>query len=244
MIRFAGAMKQFGGRVVVHPLSLDVRAGEVTALLGPNGSGKTTTLKMAAGLIRPDSGSVTINGETSWNAPARSRLAYLPQRVSFAEGLTGSEVVEFYRRLRGAPSDSTARALAFAALNGASARAVATYSGGMIQRLGLAVATLPGTDMLLLDEPGAALDPQGLAAFHRVIDDARGSRTVLFTSHQIAEVERLADRVLVLVGGALAADLTRDGLRQWRETHGAAPLDEWYTALVEAAVPSGKGHDT
>jgi Cu-processing system ATP-binding protein len=242
VIRFTEATKRFAGRVIVDELTLDIRTGDITALLGPNGSGKTTTLKMAAGLIKPDAGTITIDGEPAWNAHARGRLAYLPQRVSFAEGLTGREVVEFYRRVRGAPPESTDDALRFAALNGASARPVATYSGGMIQRLGLAIVTLPCTEMLLLDEPGAALDPQGLAAFHRVMTDARGARTVLFTSHQIAEVERIADRVLVLVGGALVADLSRAGRQAWRDVHGTAPLDQWYTALVEAAVAGEKGH--
>jgi len=236
VIRFAGAMKQFAGRVVVCPLTIGIREGEVTALLGPNGSGKTTTLKMAAGLIKPDGGRVTIDGRPAWDAPARAQLAYLPQRVAFPDGLTGREVVEFYRELRGAPVDSAQRALRLAALNGAGSRAVGTYSGGMTQRLGLAVATLPGARMLLLDEPGAALDPQGLAAFHRLMDEGHGTRTVLFTSHQIAEVERIADRVLVLVDGRLAADLTRSELQWWRESHGTAAIDQWYTSLVEAAA--------
>jgi Cu-processing system ATP-binding protein len=236
VIRFAAATKRFADRVVVSALSIDVRPGEVTALLGPNGSGKTTTLKMAAGLIKPDGGSVTIDGRPAWDAVARADLAYLPQRVAFPDGLTGREVVEFYRALRGAPADSAQRALRLAALNGAGSRAVGTYSGGMTQRLGLAVATLPGARMLLLDEPGAALDPQGLAAFHRLMDEERGTRTVLFTSHQMAEVERIADRVLVLVDGRLVADLPRTELQGRRDGRGAAPLDRWYTALVEAAA--------
>ena len=241
MIRFNGATKRFAGRVVVDALTIEIRAGEVTALLGPNGSGKTTTLKMAAGLIRPDGGSVTIECRPSWEAAARADLAYLPQRVAFPEALTGREVVEFYRALRGAPVDSAQRALRFAALNGAGGRAVGTYSGGMAQRLGLAVATLPGARMLLLDEPGAALDPEGLAGFHRLLREERGKRTVLFTSHQIAEVERVADRVLVLNRGRLVADVMRAELPIGRATTEPAPLEKWYDSLVGASAAVGLG---
>ena len=241
MIRFDSATKRFAGRVVVDALTIEIRGGEVTALLGPNGSGKTTTLKMAAGLIRPDGGSVTIECRPSWEAAARADLAYLPQRVAFPEALTGREIVEFYRALRGAPADSAQRALRFAALNGAGGRAVGTYSGGMAQRLGLAVATLPGARMLLLDEPGAALDPEGLAGFHRLLREERGKRTVLFTSHQIAEVERVADRVLVLNRGRLVADVMRAELPIGRATTEPAPLEKWYDSLVGASAAVGLG---
>ena len=241
MIRFDSATKRFAGRVVVDALTIEIRAGEVTALLGPNGSGKTTTLKMAAGLIRPDGGSVTIESRPAWESAARADLAYLPQRVAFPEALTGREIVEFYRALRGAPADSAQRALRFAALNGAGGRAVGTYSGGMAQRLGLAVATLPGARMLLLDEPGAALDPEGLAGFHRLLREERGKRTVLFTSHQIAEVERVADRVLVLNRGRLVADVMRAELPIGRATTEPAPLEKWYDSLVGASAAVGLG---
>jgi Cu-processing system ATP-binding protein len=220
MIDFVGATKRFGGRIAVGGLTVAIRPGEVTALLGPNGSGKTTTLKMAAGLVRPDEGRVTIDGVSAWEPAARVHLAYLPQRVAFPEGLTGREVVEFYRRLRGAPADSGEAALRLASLNGAGARAVGTYSGGMIQRLGLAVATLPGAGALLLDEPTAALDPEGLNGFYHLIERGREARTVLFTSHQVTDVERVADRVLVLADGTLVADLGRSALQEWRDAHG------------------------
>jgi Cu-processing system ATP-binding protein len=233
MIRYAEATKRFGDRVAVRALSVEIRPGEVTALLGPNGSGKTTTLKMAAGLIRPDAGAVTIGGHPAWEPRARRHLAYLPQRVAFPEGLTGREVVEFYRALRGAPVESAPAALRRASLNGAGDRAVGTYSGGMTQRLGLAVATLPGAGALLLDEPTAALDPEGLAGFYRLLDEGRDGRTVLFTSHQVADVERVADRVLVLAGGMLIADVTRDWLQHWRDAHGTMRVR---TADADAAL--------
>jgi len=207
MIRFREFTKAFGSIVAVDRLSLDVRAGEVVALLGPNGSGKTTSLKAAAGLIAPTSGDVHVGDPPgpAFNPRFRGGCSYLPQKVSFPDALTGREVLEFYRSLRGVEAARVDAVLRFASLNGAAGRTVATYSGGMVQRLGLAVAVLAEAPVLLLDEPTAALDPDGLCAFYGVVEQRRAKRqSVLFTSHQLGDVERLADRIAVLVGGRLA----------------------------------------
>jgi Cu-processing system ATP-binding protein len=211
VILYRAFTKAYAGRRAVDGLTLDVPAGSVVALLGPNGSGKTTTIKAAAGLLRPDSGEVVLGAErlNALDARARRACSFLPQRVSFPETLTGREVVDFYRRLRDAPGDATDRVLKFASLNGAGERAVGTYSGGMVQRLGLAVATLGTTEVLLLDEPTAALDPDGLCAFYDLVEARRRSGgTVFFSSHQLGDIERLADRVAVIVAGKLVAVLT------------------------------------
>ena len=211
MIRYRAFTKRYNGRTAVDALTLEVPEGSVVALLGPNGSGKTTSIKAAAGLVRPDSGEVLLGAGRVNALDPRARLAcsYLPQRVSFPEALTGREVVDFYRRLRGAPGDATDRVLKFASLNGAGSRPVGTYSGGMVQRLGLAVATLGTTEALLLDEPTAALDPDGLCAFYGLVEARRRSGgTVFFSSHQMGDIERLADRVAVIVAGRLVAEFT------------------------------------
>lgn len=211
MIEYRGFTKRYGGRTVVDGLTLTVPRGSVVALLGPNGSGKTTSLKAAAGLIRPDAGAVVI-GDGHWpahEARARQTCSFLPQRVSFPESLTGREVVEFYRRLRRAPTGAADRVLKLASLNGAGARPVGTYSGGMVQRLGLAVATIAFVDALLLDEPTAALDPDGLCTFYGLVEERRrAGLCTFFSSHQLGDVERLADRVAVIVGGKLAGDFS------------------------------------
>ena len=211
MIEYRAFTKSYAARTVVDSLTLTVPPGSVVALLGPNGSGKTTSIKAAAGLIHADSGEVRV-GADGWPAAdrrARAACSFLPQRVAFPGALTGREVVEFYRRLRNAPAGAADRVLKFASLNGAGSRAVSTYSGGMVQRLGLAVATLATVDVLLLDEPTAALDPDGLCAFYGLIEQLRqAGGAVFFSSHQLGDIERLADRIAVIVGGKLVAELS------------------------------------
>jgi Cu-processing system ATP-binding protein len=212
VIRFENLTKRYGATEAVVSLTLSVEAGEAVALLGPNGSGKTTSLKAAAGLIRPTGGRVVVGDppENALRPSARRAISYLPQKVAFPDALTGRDVLEFHRALRSAPAGRTSEVLRFASLNGASNRAVGTYSGGMVQRLGLAVALLPNAPVLLLDEPTAALDPDGLCAFYGLVERRRREgHTLFFTSHQMGDVERLADRLLLLVEGRLAASLSQ-----------------------------------
>jgi Cu-processing system ATP-binding protein len=211
VIRYRAFTKAYDGHRAVDDLTLEVPDGAIVALLGPNGSGKTTSIKAAAGLVRPSSGSVLLGepGRPAADPDARRACSFLPQRVAFPEVLSGREVVEFYRRLRGAPPGATDRVLKFASLNGSSGRAVGTYSGGMLQRLGLAIAMLPEADVLLLDEPTAALDPDGLCALYGLLEERRtAGASVLFSSHQMGDVERLADHVAVLADGRLIAVFT------------------------------------
>lgn len=211
MITFRGFGKDFAAHCAVDSLSLAVNCGEAVALLGPNGSGKTTSLKAAAGLIRPSRGEILLGNppRPACEPEARRVLSFLPQRVAFPDALTGRETLEFYRAVHGAPGTRVDEVLRFAALNGSGNRAVGTYSGGMVQRLGLAVAMLPDAPILLLDEPTASLDPDGLCAFYGVVSRHRAEgKTILFTSHQLGDVERLADRIAVLVEGRLVATLS------------------------------------
>jgi Cu-processing system ATP-binding protein len=214
MISFRAFSKRYGAVRAVEGLDLTIGAGEVVALLGPNGSGKTTSLKAVAGLVAPSSGEVRLDGRPAADPGAREILSFLPQRVAFPDALSGREVLEFYRSLRGVAASRVDDVLRFAALNGAGGRAVGQYSGGMVQRLGLAVAMLPDAPVLLLDEPTAALDPEGLCAFYGLIGQRRSQgKTVLFTSHHLGDVERLADRFAVLVAGRLVATLTERELK-------------------------------
>ena len=251
MIAFRRFTKRFGTHAAVDDLTLEISTGEAVALLGPNGSGKTTTLKAAAGLIRPTTGDVLIGepGRPASNPAARAVLSFLPQRVAFPESLTGREVVEFYRQLRGVDASRADAVLKLASLNGSGSRQVGTYSGGMVQRLGLAVATLPASPVLLLDEPTAALDPDGLSAFYGLIERRKAAgQTIFFTSHQLGDAERLADRFAILVDGRLAALMTAvelsnrlasRGVLRLRIDHEPAGLMERVRDLTPQATHSG-----
>jgi len=219
MIRVEHLTRTFGEHTAVDDLSFEVNKGETFALLGPNGSGKTTTLKCFAGLIKPSSGKILIDGSDVWKNPqqARSHMSYLPQRVTFPDNLTAREVLEFYRRLRKLPPRRVDEALngARSNFNGSADKAVGKFSGGMVQRLGLAVACLPDAPILLLDEPTVSLDPEGAIRFREfLLSLKREGKTIIFTSHALADVEQLADRVAILVGGRLVALESIETLRE------------------------------
>jgi Cu-processing system ATP-binding protein len=208
MIAFHQFCKRFGATRAVDALTFDARAGEIVALLGPNGSGKTTSIKAAAGLIRPSDGEVLIGmpGRPATDPAARAACAFLPQHVQFPGALTGHEVLDLYRRMRGYPAARMRDVAATVGLSDALSRPVRTYSGGMTQRLGLAVALLPASPILLLDEPTASLDPDGIRTFYDAIEIGRARhQTVLFSSHQMGDVERLADRFVIVASGRLVA---------------------------------------
>lgn len=208
MIRYSGFSKSFGSLTAVHELDLTVGRGETLAVLGPNGSGKTTTLKAALGLVRPTSGSVRVAGHDATRAGrlARARLGYLPQRLTFPEGCTAREAMALFARIRGADPGEIGRLLERVGLAGAADRTAETFSGGMRQRLGLAIALLGAPSALILDEPTAALDPSGALMVRDLVETIRrDGTTVLLSSHDLAEVSVLADRIAIFVDGRVAA---------------------------------------
>ena len=217
MIRYEGVSKQYGRVVALSGLDLSVRPGETLALIGPNGSGKSTTLKVALGLVRPTRGRVVVDGVdmAARGRDGRARLGYLPQGLSFPEGFTAQEVMLYFARLRGAPESEVSAHLDRVDLLGVVHRAAASFSGGMKQRLGLALALLGSPAALVLDEPTAALDPTGSIAVRDLVKEIREEgTTVILSSHDLGEVAALADRVAVFVAGRLAALGTVEELAQ------------------------------
>lgn len=171
MVEVSGLTKRYGGFTAVGGISFEVRPGECFALLGPNGSGKTTTLKCLAGLALPSAGRVRISGIDLFENPraAKALLSYLPQRVAFHENLTAREILAFYCRLRALPPERIAAVLEELDLGGFQDKTMGEFSGGMVQRLGIAVALLPEAPLLLLDEPAVSLDPEGAIRFREVL---------------------------------------------------------------------------
>ncbi len=219
MITIRGLTKKYDEFYAVQDVSLDIRHGETFAFLGPNGGGKSTTLKCIVGLSAPTAGDILVDGIDIRKSPreARRRLSYIPQHVSFPDNLTVSEVTAFYSRLRRAEPSRVAEVATATRFqfNGFSDKPVGTLSGGMIQRLGLLVACLPDVPLLVLDEPMINLDPEGAIGFRDFLFKMKGQgKTILFSSHMLADVEQLADRVGIFVAGRLASVQSVDGLRE------------------------------
>jgi Cu-processing system ATP-binding protein len=207
VICYDGFAKSYGRVRAVDGLTIEVQAGETLALIGPNGSGKSTTLKAAVGLLRPTTGCVLVEGlDVAHRPEARTTLGYLPQRISFPEGVTARDAMKFYGRLRGAPPGDVERLLGRVGLTEAANRPTDGFSGGMRQRLGIAIALLGDPRILLLDEPTAALDPTGALQMRDLIAGiAADGTTVLLSSHDLAEVSALADRIAILISGRTIA---------------------------------------
>ena len=202
--------KRFGDFTALDNVSFSVAEGETLALLGPNGSGKTTSLKCLVGLTMPTSGKISIGSHDLMTQAraAKSLMSYLPQRVAFNDQLTAREVLQFYCRLRRLPEQRIDETLATPNFhfNGFSNKAVSQFSGGMVQRLGLAVACLPNAPILVLDEPTSSLDPKRAIEFRQFLASLkREGKTIVFSSHILNEVMQLADRVAIMVEGRLVA---------------------------------------
>lgn len=217
MIQVNHLIKTFGRFVAVDDVSFTVREGQVFAFLGPNGSGKTTTMKCIVGLNVPTAGRVLVNNLDVQGYPKETRqfISYLPQRVVFPENQSAREILRFYCQLRKLPLERAEEALVRARFNGCADRPVSEFSGGMIQRLGLAVVSLPDAPILLLDEPTANLDPQGVKRFREfILNQKEQGKTIIFSTHLLQEAEQLADRVGIFVGGKMVAEESVETLRR------------------------------
>jgi ABC-2 type transport system ATP-binding protein len=225
-IEIMGLVKSFGGTRALDGLDLGVAEGEVHGFLGPNGSGKSTTIRILLGLLHADAGQVRLLGGDPWRQAAElhRRLAYVPGDVNLWPNLTGGEVIDLLGRLRGGLDGSRRDALVERFDLDLSKRG-RSYSKGNRQKVALVAALAADVDLLLLDEPTSGLDPIMESTFQACVDEFRErGHTVLLSSHILAEVERLCDRVSIIRSGRCVETGTLSELRHLTRTSILAEL--------------------
>jgi ABC-2 type transport system ATP-binding protein len=222
--------KRYGGTAALENCTLSIPQGEVFGLLGPNGSGKTTFLRLLMGFLRPTSGSATIAGRDchTESVEVHAGVSYLPGDVRFSRGMRAQEILEFFSRVRGQRDSSAATRIA-ASLGLDLSRRTSQMSTGMRQKLALAVAFAVDPPLLILDEPTSNLDPTVRNVVLDLIRESRThGRTVIFSSHVLAEIEQTCDRVVILRAGSIVHDEQISNVRRGHRIH----------AKLTAALPS------
>src|SRR6266540_489836 len=220
VITVSGLTKSFGRTRALDGLDLVVRAGEVHGFLGPNGAGKSTTIRILLGLLRADSGSAELLGGDPWRdaVALHRRLAYVPGDVTLWPTLTGGEIIDLLGRLRGG-LDQRRRAELLERFDLDPTMKARAYSKGNRQKVALVAALAADVELLLLDEPTAGLDPLMEAVFRETVEEARrAGRSVLLSSHILAEVEALCDRVSIIRNGRTVESGTLVDLRHLTRT--------------------------
>jgi ABC-2 type transport system ATP-binding protein len=248
-IEVSGLRKAFGKTVALDGLDLTVATGEVHGFLGPNGSGKTTTIRILLGLLRSDGGTARLLGGDPWSQAVElhRKLAYVPGDVTLWPNLTGGEVIDLLGRLRGG-LDGKRRDELLERFDLDPTKQARTYSKGNRQKVALVAALASDADLLILDEPTSGLDPLMESVFRECAEDERRrGRTMLLSSHILSEVEALCDRVTIIRAGRTVETGTLAGLRHLTRTSIAADLSGTVSGLdrlagVHDLVVDG-GHD-
>ncbi len=232
-ISISGLRKSFGSAKALDGLDLSVAAGEVHGFLGPNGSGKTTTIRVLLGLLRPDAGQVRMLGGDPWREAVtlHRRLAYVPGDVTLWPSITGGEVIDLLGRMRGG-LDRRRRDELLERFDLDPRKKARTYSKGNRQKVALIAALASDADLLLLDEPTSGLDPLMESVFQQCIHEVKAQgRTVLLSSHILAEIEALCDRVSIIRLGRTVESGTLAELRHLTRTSIAVETTQPLTGL-------------
>ena len=230
--------KRYTDLLAVNELSLEVYAGEVFGLLGPNGAGKTTLINMMCGLLKPDSGHVTIHGQTkpSGSADLRSRVGVCPQEIVLWKKLTCLEQLQFIGEMYGLKAakvrQRSKHLMEKLDLVENAHKLARTLSGGMQRRLNLAMALVHDPEIVILDEPEAGLDPQSRVNVREYIKSLANNKTIILTTHNMDEAERLADRVAIIDHGELLVLDTPEALK-----HSVGEGDVLEIALKDKSGP-------
>ena len=207
IVDVSGLVKRFGDKPVLQGVDLSIAAGQHVGLVGNNGEGKTTLLRLILGLLQADEGNITIKGEAVSYPRSRSQklcFGYLPESVNFYPSLSGRRTLRYLARLKGVAAAEADPLLELVGLRHAAEQRVKTYSKGMRQRLGLAQALLGNPELLLLDEPTNGLDPEGMVEIRElIIKLAEMGITIFLASHLLTEVERVCSHVAIIKNGTL-----------------------------------------
>lgn len=219
ILEISGLRKSFGKNLVIDGLDLSVPEHSIFGFIGPNGSGKTTTMKMILGLLRPDGGTVEVCGErVSYGQTRTNRfVGYLPDVPEFYGYMKPTEYLRLCGRITGMAAseiDRRSRELLDLVGLGAHRRRIAGFSRGMKRRLGIAQALLNEPCLLICDEPTSALDPLGRREILGILSKVRGKTTVVFSTHVLSDVERICDRIAVLNEGRIVLGGTLDEIRK------------------------------
>ncbi|WP_440711441.1 ABC transporter ATP-binding protein [Herbiconiux sp. YIM B11900] len=220
VLSIAGLVKKFGSTTAVAGIDIDVPLGSFYGIVGPNGAGKTTTLSMVTGLLRPDGGSITVLEQDVWRDPAAAKrlIGVLPDRLRLFDRLTGRQLLYYSGTLRGLDSATVAQrsddlATAFG-LEDALGRLVADYSAGMTKKIALACSMIHSPRLLVLDEPFESVDPVSAANVVEILEKyVAGGGTVVLSSHSMDMIQRVCDRVAIIVEGEVLAKGTVDEVR-------------------------------
>ena len=218
MLQAEGLVKRFGSRNAVNGVDLDVGTGSICGFLGPNGAGKSTTLRMVVGVLPPDAGRVRVNGLDVWREAGRRGIGWLPERTPLHPDATVEQSIAWSAGMHGLSGARLQRcvddAIARCDLGEVRRRACRALSRGFRQRVGLAAALAHDPQLLVLDEPTAGLDPAQVLAFRNLLHALKGRVTVLLSTHVLAEVEAVCDRLVVLDRGRVIATGTPGEVRQ------------------------------
>jgi ABC-2 type transport system ATP-binding protein len=241
MLEARALVKQFGGLRAVDQVTFSVGPSEVLGYLGPNGSGKTTTVNMLVGLIQPTAGQVHFGGQDIWQdiVAYRRRVGYVPEEPNLYPYLTGREYLQLVGRLRGLPEAALDKKitalLGLFSLEPDSHSPLSSYSKGMRQKVLISAALMHNPDLLVFDEPMSGLDAASAVVFRHLIKGlARAGKMVLYSSHELETVERVAGRVIVLHQGRMVA---HDSVERLRELMQLESLEQIFSELVFTEDP-------
>jgi ABC-2 type transport system ATP-binding protein len=237
LVSVNGLTKKYGDFEAVNDLHLEVPQGQLFALLGPNGAGKTTTIKMLMGLLKPTSGSATVQGYDCFEnrVEVKNLVGYLPDEPIFYDYLRGGEILHFVGHMHGLTNSEIEERiqplLERLELTDAINEYAVNYSKGMKKKLGLICAILHDPILLILDEPTNGLDPYATRSLHELIrEKANEGKTIFFSTHLLDQAEKLCHRIGIIFKGKLAATGTLEELRQ--NLHENSTLEEIFFAVT------------